>query len=286
MKHRRIALCVVLAALSGVTDAAGPAHGKTHPPSGKIRVAVVGGLVLCGVWPALAKRAHEATGLEIETVAAAPKEGVVPVFRSGKADLLIIHGSDESYALQAAGLAAPLRAWAMNEHVLVGPRDDPARVGETANGVDAVRRIVTANAALLGFRDPGSFSIVHALFKTAGIRPGARQQLFDDAETPQLVLRSAAAKGAYAVVGHIPVAFGKMPNDGLAVLLKGDRAMRRIYVIVEPGTRHPAGKTARQAARRLADYLVSPRGQAALIAADRSIGGGPWIFPLDDARQP
>ena len=116
----------LLLALSGWLLA--PAVAYPAAPAPTVRVAVVGGLVLSGVWPALRVAAEQATGLHIDTVAASPKEGIVPVFRRGEADLMLIHGSDESYALQAEGLAAPLRAWAMNEHVIVGPRDDPARV--------------------------------------------------------------------------------------------------------------------------------------------------------------
>lgn len=103
-----------------------------------VRVAVVGGLVMCGVWPALVPLAEKATGLKIETVAAASKEGIVPVFRRGEADLLLIHGSDETYALQAAGLvAAPLRAWSMNEHLIVGPNDAPAYIADARDSAEA-----------------------------------------------------------------------------------------------------------------------------------------------------
>ena len=253
--------------------------GQGEAVGTQVKVAVVGGLVLSGVWSALAERAGKATGLKIETVAAAPKEGVVPVFRNGEADLLLIHGSDETYGLLAAGLAAPLRAWAMNEHVIVGPKDDPAGVAGAPGAAEALRRIVAADAPLIGFRDVGSFAIVHGLFRTLGLRPGPRQQLYDDAESPQQVLRSAAAKGGYAVVGHIPVAFGKMPSEGMAVLLKGDPAMRRVYVVVEPGPQHPASPQRRKLAQRLANYLVSPRGQADLATADKE-AGGPWVFPL------
>lgn len=242
-----------------------------------VRVAVVGGLVLCGVWPELAARAEKATGLHIETVAAAPKEGVVPPFRRGEADLLLLHGSDETYALQAAGFAAPLRAWAMNEHVIVGPLADPAGIADAPDAVEALRRIIVADAPLIGFRDPGSFAIVHNLLRSAGLHAGPRQQLFDDAESPQQVLRSAAAKNGYAVVGHIPVAFGKMPSEGMRVLFKGDPAMRRVYVAVEPGPRHPANAARRRAAHRLAEYLLSRPGQADLQALDHQ-SGGPWVF--------
>ena len=249
-----------------------------------VRVAVVGGLVMCGVWPALVPLAETATGLKIETVAAAPKEGIIPPFRQGEADLLLIHGSDETYALQAAGLAAPLRAWAMNEHVIVGPIDDPAHIADARDGTEALERILKANAPMIGFRDPGSFAIVAGLLRAAGLHLGPRQQLFDEGESPQGVLRSAAANRAYVVVGHIPVAFGKMPSEGMQVLVKGDPAMRRVYVAVEPGPRHPATTRQRKAARKLADFLISPAGQAALRKAD-SIAGGAWIFPLPGVSQ-
>ncbi|MFQ6404394.1 substrate-binding domain-containing protein [Methylophilus sp. 'Pure River'] len=277
MKSCRWYLAILLALCLATGEAAQDTSAEA-----RVKVAVVGGLVLSGVWPALAKRAGKATGLVIETVAAAPKEGVVPIFRDGEADLLLIHGSDETYGLLAAGVAAPLRAWAMNEHVIVGPNDDPAKVVEAADAAEAMRRIVAADAPLIGFRDPGSFGIVHGLFRSLGLRPGPRQQLYDDAESPQQVLRSAADKHGYAVVGHIPVAFGKMPSKGMAVLLKGDPAMRRVYVVVEPGPRHPANTRQRELARQLADYLVSPAGQADLVAADKE-AGGPWVFPLPAA---
>jgi len=277
MKSCRGYLAILLALCSATGEAA-----QDTTAEARVKVAVVGGLVLSGVWPALAKRAGKATGLVIETVAAAPKEGVVPIFRDGEADLLLIHGSDETYGLLAAGVAAPLRAWAMNEHVIVGPNDDPAKVAEAPDAADAMRRIVAADAPLIGFRDPGSFGIVHGLFRSLGLRPGPRQQLYDDAESPQQVLRSAADKHGYAVVGHIPVAFGKMPSKGMAVLLKGDPAMRRVYVVVEPGPRHPANPRQRELARQLTDYLVSPAGQADLVAADKE-AGGPWVFPLSAA---
>jgi tungstate transport system substrate-binding protein len=177
-------------------------------------------LVLCGVWQELSKLAEKATGIHIETVAAAPKEGIVPKFVSGDTDLLLIHGSDESYALQAEGLAAPLCAWAYNEHVIVEPSDDPAKIAEVQNGINVIRRISTANAAMIGFRDPGSFTIMQHLWWAADLRPSAKQH-------------------AYAVVWHIPVAFGKMPMGDYRVLLSGDPAMRRVYVLVEPGSRHP-----------------------------------------------
>lgn len=243
-----------------------------------VRVAAVGGLVLSGVWPRLAQQAGQVLGLQVDTVAASPKEGVVPVFERGDAELLLIHASDEALGLQASGHAAPVRVWAWNQHVLVGPSADPAQVRSALDGQQALQRIADAAAPFIAFRDPGSYTVVQRLWRRAGIRPDARWAHTDTSSTPQGVLQQAAQLGAYAVVGHIPVAFGKMPLPaGTEVLLKGDPQMRRPYVLLTPGPRHPAGPEARRQALRLADYLVSPAGQAALQDADRA-AGGPWLF--------
>ena len=244
----------------------------------RVRVAAVGGLVLSGVWPLLAQQAGQALGLQVDTVAASPKEGVVPVFERGDAELLLIHASDEALGLQASGHAAPVRVWAWNGHVLVGPAADPAQVHSAPDGQQALKRIADAAAPFIAFRDPGSYTVVQRLWRRAGIRPGARWAHTDTSARPQAVLQQAAALGAYAVVGHIPVAFGKMPLPaGMQVLLQADPQMRRPYVVLTPGPHHPAGTQARSQALRLADYLVSPAGQAALQAADCA-AGGPWLF--------
>ncbi|WP_200375511.1 substrate-binding domain-containing protein [Thiocystis violacea] len=280
-----------LALLCGHPTFAATATDAPPSATAEIRVAVVGGLARCGVWPELARRAETATGLRVTTIAVAPKGDILPRFNSGEADLLLIHGGDETFALLAQGMAAPLRAWAQNEHVIAGPPDDPAGVRAARDGAEALRRIAAVDAPLMGFRDPGSFGIVQRLWRASGVSPGSRQQLPDDSAPPQRILETAARQHAYVVVGHIPLVFGRMPNPaGYQVLLSGDPAMRRVYVAVEPGPRHPADPARRAVARTLADYLLSPAGQTDLAAANRAIATeqrpGPWILPLSPPATP
>jgi tungstate transport system substrate-binding protein len=103
--------------------------------------------------------------------------------------------------------------------------------------------------------------------------------LLDETTGPQRILHFAAERRAYVVVGHIPVVFGKIRGERMKVFIKGDPAMRRLYVILEPGDAHPAADEARALARRVADYLVSDEGQSDLVAADAE-AGGPWLFAL------
>jgi tungstate transport system substrate-binding protein len=248
----------------------------------EFKVAVIGGLELSGVWPHIAEISEKELDMQITTVLAAPKEQVVPAFMRGEADLLLIHGGDETLALQALGYAAPLRTWGYNDFVFVGPVDDPAEIAQAASGREAIMKIQSSNRPLILFRDPGSFQILKRLLDEAGLTPGQLRLLPDTAARPQQILEQAAREQAYVVVGHIPVAFGRMPSGGTSILFSGDPGMRRAYVVVTPGPRHPANQVARDKAERLTEYLLSEQGQALLqeIGDENNV---PWIYPRLEA---
>jgi len=261
--------------------AGGPALAAgAQPASGTgVQVAAVGGLVLCGVWPRVAEQASQVLAMPVTTVAAAPKEGVVPAFARGEAQMLLIHASDEAMALEASGMAGAARVWGWNQHVIAGPAHDPAGVRSAADGTQALRRIAETGSPFIALRDPGSYTVVQRLWRRGGIRPDARWLRADTGPRSQAVLELAAREQAYAVVGHIPLAFGKMGAPGIELLLHGDPLMRRPYVLLTPGPRHPATPEQRRAAGLLAEYLLSAAGQHALEAA--SGAGGPWVFGRD-----
>ena len=262
---------------------AGPALASASPaspaPGVGVQVAAVGGLVLCGVWPRVAEQASQDLSMPVTTVAAAPKEGVVPAFARGEAQMLLIHASDEAMALEASGVAAAARVWGWNEHVIAGPSQDPAGVRTAADGTQALRRIAETASPFIALRDPGSYTVVQRLWRRGGIRPDARWLRADTGPRPQAVLELAAREQAYAVVGHIPLAFGKMGAPGIELLLHGDPLMRRPYVLLTPGPRHPATAAQRKAVLELADYLLSNTGQQTLKDANGS--KATWVFARD-----
>ena len=270
-----------LRSLAALGMAGGPALAAGAQPASDagIQVAAVGGLVLCGVWARVAAQASHALTMSVTTGAAAPKEGVVPAFARGQAQMLLIHASDEAMALEASGMAGSARVWGWNEHVIAGPAHDPAGVRSAADGTQALQRIAQTGTPFIALRDPGSYTVVQRLWRRGGIRPDARWLRADTGPRPQAVLELAAREQAYAVVGHIPLAFGKMGAPGIELLLHGDPLMRRPYVLLTPGPRHPATAQQRQAAGLLAEYLLSAPGQRALEAA--SGVNGPWVFARD-----
>ncbi|MFC3609206.1 tungsten ABC transporter permease [Stutzerimonas tarimensis] len=247
-----------------------------------LRLAVVGGIELSGVGEPLRHRLEKSTGIPLVWASVAPKASVVPAFAQGEADLLLIHGGSETFALQAAGHGGRMRVWGFNEHVIVGPADDPAGIRGLGDAAEALRRIADSGAAFVAFADPGSHEIVQRLWSAAGVRASSDWVRLDETRNRHDILVQASRQHAYVVTGAIPVARGRLAGDGMTTLLSGDPRMRRAYVALEPGPRHPATAEAREQARRLVDHLLSEAGQRDLAAANAE-AGGTWIYGLSDA---
>lgn len=261
-----------------------PSRAEDRPVP--VRVVVIGGLTMIGFWQRLAPVVEAATQTRLELVATGNKDVIVPVFTARQADLMLIHGGDEVIALLALGQAGRITAWGANEHVVIGPEADPAGVRGAPNGAEALQRIARTRARFIAFDDPGSHAIVQKLWRQADQPPPPGWREPDESPHPQQILAHAAARQAYVVAGHIPMAYGKMAAPGLAVLFKGDPAMRRPYVVVEqPEAPHAPCGLALNAPRRVAAYLASAEGQARIRQAGMA-RGEPWVFPLEPAGGP
>ena len=74
-------------------------------------------------------------------------------------------------------------------------------------------------------------------------------------------LKIAAEQRAYTLVGRIPFLGGKMPNDGLVVMVAGDSRLRRPYVVAVTIPVMLAGARVSEATR-LQAFLRSEETQA------------------------
>ena len=285
---RRTTLILAAALLTatggcGRRNSAGGTLGK--PP---IRVAVIGGMTLSGMWQALSVRFTHETGWPVEMIVSGPKDMLSAAFRQGKVDLLTMHSSDQATNLVAEGYALNMRPWARNAHAILGPPSDPAGIHGGHDGAAALRRIAETHSPFVDFSGPGSRDVVHTLWKKAGIEnPKGDWLLKDESLTPQGILAYAAAHGAYVVVGRIPVLRGKMANPGgLEVMVQGDPVMRRPYVVEEANPlKLPHANVA--GAKVLADWMLSARGRAFLADfAAQQPDGFPLFYPPDATEDP
>jgi len=246
-----------------------------------IRVAVIGGMTMTGMWQELAAKFEAETGWKTELITTGPKDVISEPFKRGEVDLLTMHTSDGTTDLVADGFGTNMRPWARNEHTIIGPASDPAGVRGMKDGAAALKKIAEARAPFVDFYGPGSRELTHKLWQRAGLKPEGDWLLKDESATPQSVVEFAAKNHAYVVVGRIPVTYGKIPLAGMEVLVQGDSEMRRTFVVIEVNAKKfPRANAA--GARVLADWLVGEKGQRFLLDYGRKAPGGiPLFYPVN-----
>jgi tungstate transport system substrate-binding protein len=226
--------------------------GRVQPES--VRVAVIGGLVETGFWEALATRFEKATGHRVEVVASGPKRVIAEVFRRGEADLITMHASDTVINLVADGYATDPQPWLKNDLVIVGPPEDPAGIRGMTDAAEAICKIKAGGSAFVVHASLGAQDVLRDVLDSAGVSldPQKTTLLFTD--KAREVLKIASEKKAYTLVGRIPFLDGKLPNDGLVLMVRGDLRLRRPYVVaVASAERFRSAHVA--AARQLAEFL-------------------------------
>lgn len=266
----------------------GACRRQAEAPADKrvVRCAVIGGMTMSGLWPEIARRFEAQSGYRVEVVATGPRPILDEAIRKGQADLLTMHSGDITTDLIADGICVNMRPWTRNELVIVGPPEDPARVRGMTNGAAALRKIAESKSRFVDFQGVGSREMTHTLWRLAGIEPKGEWVLKDETGSKFDILQFARSNLAYVIVGYMPTRFGKMNSTGMEVLVKGDPAMRRPYIVMEANPKKfPKANAA--GARALSDFLLSETVQSFLLEFGRGTNGSgrALFFPVESGGQ-
>jgi tungstate transport system substrate-binding protein len=251
------------------------------PISGpSVRVAVIGGMFFTGFWSALAERYEKQTGVHVELKGMGPKDDIVKVFEQGQVDVITMHASDTMINLVADGYALEAQPWLRNDLIIVGPADDPAGIKGMTDAAAALRKIAAAKSAFVVHSSAGAQEVLANIVEPGGIQvdPAHMTVLFDDPQRD--VLKIAAAKHAYTMVGRIPFRIGRIPNEGLVVMVEGDERLRRPYMVAVTNPAWAPGVHLREA-RQFAAYLRKPETQAWIAGYGKGqLDELPIFFPV------
>jgi len=222
-----------------------------------VRVAVIGGMIETGFWKAVGDRFQQATGHQVEVVASGPKRVIAIPFQEGKADLITMHASDTIINLVADGYAVNPQPWLKNDLLIVGPKADPAGIRGMTDAAAALKKILQSGSPFVEHSSLGAQEVLRDVLETTGLGLRADTTTFVMSEQAREVLKTAAEKNAYTLIGRIPFLNGKLPNTGgLVLMVQGDPRLRRPYVVaVANRARFPQARV--EAATQLAEFLRS-----------------------------
>jgi tungstate transport system substrate-binding protein len=234
-----------------------------------------------GLLEILVPMVERRTGYTLKPIAVGTGQALALGAR-GEADVVLAHAPDLEMRFLAEGKLRNRRLVMVNDFVVVGPPDDPAKVRSTRKASEAFRQIAGSRARFVSRGDnSGTHILERALWKEAGIQ--AKGPWYIEAgQGMGATLAIAAERAAYTLADRAThLAFRQRLE--LAVLLEGDISLKNVYSVLEV---NPANGPRVNAAggKAFADFLVSPEAQAAIKTFGVEKFGQPLFVPVAGKR--
>lgn len=232
-----------------------------------------------GLFGFILPRFEAKTGIKVKVVAVGTGQAL-DIGRRGDADVVLVHDRPAEDKFVAQGFGVARQDVMYNDFIVVGPKDDPAKVAKATDVVDVMKRIAAAQALFVSRGDrSGTHAAELRFWQAAGLDPKQVKGYKETGSGMGPTLNMAAAMGAYTLADRGTwLAFKN--RQGLIPLFMGDKRLFNPYgvILVNPA-KHPHVKKA--AGMKFIDWIVSKEGQNA-IAAYR-INGEQLFFP--DAKK-
>jgi tungstate transport system substrate-binding protein len=217
------------------------------------------------------------TGIEVRVVAQGTGQALSSA-RKGDADVVFVHDRIAEQKFVDEGFGIDRREVMYNDFVIVGPKADPAKIAQSKDVLEALRKISTSGSP---FTSRGDKSGTH----TAELRYWAQAQVDplhgkgswyrETGAGMGPTLNTASAMNAYAFTDR--GTWLNFKNRGeLGILVEGDQRLFNQYgvMLVNPA-KHAHVKAA--LGQSFIEWITSSDGQAAI--ASYKIEGQPLFFP-------
>ncbi len=198
------------------------------------------------------------TGYSVKTVSLGTGRALA-LAAKGEADVALVHAPSLEKQYVAERKLLNRRLVMYNDFVIIGPKDDPAKVRSATSASGGLKAIEQAKANFVSRGDnSGTHVLEKSLWKAAGIEPKGTGYI----ETRQgmgATLYIANERNAYTITDRgTYLALRNRVN--LPILVEGDRALLNIYSVMEvnpangPRINSVVGKA-------FADFMVAPETQ-------------------------
>jgi tungstate transport system substrate-binding protein len=201
----------------------------------------------------------------------------------GDADVVLVHAPSLEKKYVADGKLRNRRLVMYNDFVIIGPKDDPAKIRSIKSATAALQAIAGAKANFVSRGDKsGTHTLERALWKTAGIEPKGSWYI-EAGQGMGATLGIANERNAYAISDRgTYLAFKKRVT--LPIWLEGDRALLNIYSVLEvnpangPRVNSAGGKA-------FADFMVAPETQKVIRTFGEKKFGQPLFVPVAGKKE-
>jgi len=206
----------------------------------------------------------EKTGIEVRVVAVGTGQAI-RLARNGDADVLFVHHRPSEEKFVAEGYGIERFDVMYNDFVIVGPKDDPAKVAGQIDAAEALAMIAESSTPFASRGDDsGTYKKELGLWTAAGVDVAKASGSWyrETGSGMGATLNTASGMNAYALTDRGTWLSFKNRGD-LGIVVEGDQRLFNPYgVVVVNRKKFPHVKAA--LGQRFADWLVSKEGQEAI----------------------
>lgn len=222
------------------------------------------------------------TGYSVKTVSVGTGQALA-LAAKGDADVALVHAPSLEKQYIADGKLLNRRLVMYNDFVIIGPKEDPAKVKSAKTALAALKQIEQTQSRFVSRGDnSGTHNLEKALWKEAGITPKGDWYI-EAGQGMGATLGIANERNAYTITDRgTLLALGNRVN--LPILVEGDKALLNIYSVMEVNPANgPRINTA--GAKAFADFLVAPQTQNVIKNFGVEKLGQSLFFPVAGKKE-
>ena len=184
--------------------------------------------------------------------------------RNGDVDVTLVHARKLEDQFVDAGWGIDREDVMYNDFLVVGPREDPAKLKGSKDVIAAFKRIASTGVRFISRGDNSGTDVMEkGYWQQAGAKPAGAAYVSAGLGMGE-VLNMAAEMRAYTLTDRATYGAYRA-KTGLAVLVEGDKRMFNPYGIIAVNpARHP--KVNYRGAKALIEWITSPEGQGRIAA--------------------
>jgi len=223
---------------------------------------------------------HSATGYKVHVIAVGTGKAL-RMGEDGDVDIVLVHAPEAETRFVNAGYGERRHAVMYNDFVLVGPVNDPAKIGTAANATAAMKRLAAMQPLFISRGDDsGTHKKELTLWKAAGIQPHDKWHR-EAGQGMGKVIQIATELGAYTLTDR-GTWLAYRDKSTLKLLFEGDETLHNPYGIIAVSKSRYADIN-HVGALALIKWITSREVQQ--LIGDYRIGGTRLFSPTAESNQ-
>jgi tungstate transport system substrate-binding protein len=222
------------------------------------------------------------TGYSVKTVSVGTGQALV-LAAKGDADVALVHAPDLEKKYVADGKLLNRRLVMYNDFVIIGPKEDPAKIKSAKTAIAALKLIEQSKSPFVSRGDnSGTHNLEKSLWKEAGIQPKGDWYI-EAGQGMGATLGIANERNAYTITDRgTYLALAKRVT--LPILVEGDRLLLNVYSVMEVNSANgPRVNTT--GGKAFAEFMVSPQAQNAIKNFGVEKFGQPLFVPVAGKKE-